>query len=307
MSRALDFFLAPAPEPPTPRARVPRKQRTRAQARHAAPPISDPSGDPSYGEPAHSTLPSPSGPASGEPARAAVSPGGSAPSVAVPWPDEPVRGAVPPYGAPLPGLVAPSSVLLPGDPLTAPGGFAALRVVTGAAVLGRAREAEPVAAALALALRRETRSKAATVAVIGPPLPEGSGGSGAGRRLAARLEAEGLQPRVRGRLAWVRLDPADPELPALAWRLALVAAPVVFAVTAPRTAAIDATLADQDLVVLVTTDPESPLALAATAGLPRVATAAPLGRGLARELSRAGMRPATAIRRFVEPPRRNGR
>ena len=39
--------------------------------------------------------------------------------------------------------------------------------VTSAAVLGRPREVEPVAAALALALRRETRAKAATVVVVG--------------------------------------------------------------------------------------------------------------------------------------------
>ncbi|WP_211339840.1 hypothetical protein [Solirubrobacter pauli] len=181
----------------------------------------------------------------------------------------------------------------------------AIRVVTGAAVVGRPREAEPVAAALALALRRETRAKAATVAVIGPPLPDGGGGGGAGRRLAVQLEAEGLEPRVRGRLAWVRLDPADPELPALTWQLALVAAPVVFAVTAPRTAAIDAALADQDLVVLVTPDPDGPLAVAATAGLPRVTTTAPLARGLARELSRAGVRTAPAIRRLIEATTRS--
>lgn len=192
--------------------------------------------------------------------------------------------------APGPGLQPPVSEPVP----------VTIRVVTGAAVVGRPREAEPVAAALALALRRETRAKAATVAVIGPPLPDGGGGGGAGRRLAARLEAEGLEPRVRGRLAWVRLDPGDPELPAVTWQLALVAAPVVFAVTAPRTAAIDAALADQDLVVLVTADPDGPLAAAATAGLPRVTTTPPLARGLARELSRAGVRAAPAIRRLIE-------
>jgi len=59
--------------------------------------------------------------------------------------------------------------------------------------------------------------------------------------------------------------------------------------------------------VLVTSAPDGPLATAATAGLPRVATATPLRRGLARELSRAGIRPATSIRRLVEPPRRTTR
>jgi len=283
MSRALDFFLSPAPEPPTPPARVPRKQRTRAHTRATAAP-----------------------PAAAPPLATAAPPAAAAPLAALTSHAPRVTSLRAPAAA---GAISSSGagvgVLLPGDPLAARDFMAAApgRVVTGAAVVGRPREAEPVAAALALALRRETRSKAATVAVIGPPLPEGSGGSGAGRRLAARLEAEGLEPRVRGRLAWVRLDPADPELPALAWQLALVAAPVVLAVTAPRTAAIDAALADQDLVVLVTSDPDGPLAVAATAGLPRVATAAPLRRGLARELARAGIRPPAAIRRLVEPGR----
>ncbi|MDA0174804.1 hypothetical protein OJ998_37235 [Solirubrobacter taibaiensis] len=172
--------------------------------------------------------------------------------------------------------------------------------VTGAAVLGRTREAEPVAAALALVLRRETRSKAATIAVIGPPLPEASGGGGAGRRIAARLEAHGLEARVRGRLAWVRLDPTSPDLASLAWQVALLAAPVVFAVTAPRTPAIDAALVEQDLVVLVTGDPDGALAAAAAAGLGRVVTARPLSRGLGRELSRAGIRPAAPIRTLLQ-------
>ena len=185
-------------------------------------------------------------------------------------------------------------------PPLAPPSHADFTAITGAAVLGRSREAEPVAAALALVLRRETRSKAATVAVIGPPLPEASGGGGAGRRIAARLEAHGLEPRVRGRLAWVRLDPASPDLASLAWQVALLAAPVVFAVTAPRTPAIDAALVEQDLVVLVTGDPDGALAAAAVAGLGRVVTARPLSRGLGRELSRAGVRPAAPIRALLQ-------
>jgi hypothetical protein len=174
-----------------------------------------------------------------------------------------------------------------------------LATITGAAVLGRSREAEPVAAALALALRLQTRSKAATVAVIGPPLPDAPSGGGAGRRHAARLEAYGLEPRVRGRLAWVRLDPAHPDLTNLAWQVALLAAPVVFAVTAPRTPGIDAALAEQDLVVLVTAEPEGPLAEAAVAGLARVTPIRPLKRGLARELSRAGIRAAAPARQLL--------
>ena len=82
------------------------------------------------------------------------------------------------------------------------------REVTSAAVLGRPGEVEPVAAALALALRRQTRATTATVAVVGAALPEApEGGGAAARKLGARLEAHGFEARVRGRLAWVRLDP----------------------------------------------------------------------------------------------------
>ncbi len=87
-----------------------------------------------------------------------------------------------------------------------PTAAAASAVVASAAVLGRPGEVEPVAAALALALRRETRAKAAAVAVVGAVPPDvRRGGNAAARRLAARLEAHGLEAHVRGRLAWVAL------------------------------------------------------------------------------------------------------
>jgi hypothetical protein len=132
-------------------------------------------------------------------------------------------------------------------------------------------------------------------------LAEAANGGGAGRRLAARLEARGFEPRVRGRLAWVRLDPAHPDVKELAWQVALLAAPVVFAVTAPRTPGIDAALAEQDLVVLVTAEPEGSLARAAAGGLPEMVPMRPLKRGLARELSRAGIRAAGPVRELVRP------
>jgi hypothetical protein len=174
-------------------------------------------------------------------------------------------------------------------------------VVTSAAVLGRAGEVEPVAAALALALRRESRSKVAGVAVIGAHLPDTGEGGGAARRLGARLEAQGFEARVRGRLVWVRLDPDDPQLASAARRMTLVAAPAVLAVTAPRTPATDEALAEQDLLVIVAADPEGPLARLAAAGLTGapVVTVRPLGRGPARALSRAGVRPARLLRRLL--------
>ena len=181
----------------------------------------------------------------------------------------------------------------------------AARIVSSAAVLGRAGEVEPVAAALALALRRNTRAKAAAVAIVGAPAREAPGGGGGGgapaRRLVARLAAHGLEACVRGRLAWVPLDAADPQLVAAARRVSLVAAPAVLAVTAPRTAAMDAALAEQDLLVIVTADPDGPLARLAAGDLRAVpvVTVPPLTRGPARSLARAGIRSSRPIRTLL--------
>jgi len=177
-------------------------------------------------------------------------------------------------------------------------------VVTSAAVLGRAGEAEPVAAALALALRRETRAKAATVAVVGAgPTDSGGGGGAAARRAGGRLEAHGFEAQVRGRLAWVRLDPGDSQLAAAARRVALIAAPAVLAVTTPRTVALDEALAEQDLLVIVTADPEGPLARLVSNGLPAVplVPVRPFTRGPRRALARAGIRAPRAVRHLLPP------
>ena len=175
------------------------------------------------------------------------------------------------------------------------------RVVTSAAVLGRAGEVEPVAAALALALRREARAATAAVAVIGAALPDVAEGGGAARRLAARLEGQGFEARVRGRLAWVRLDPEDSQLAVVARRLTFVAAPAVLAVTAPRNAGTDAALVECDLLVIVAADPDGPLARLAASGLsgPAVVTVRPLGRGPGRALARAGVRSARPVRHLL--------
>jgi hypothetical protein len=223
-----------------------------------------------------------------------------------------VLPAVPPPGA----APAPRTVFIPpGAPLPAapdggaPAAFpaAGASVITSAAVLGRPGEAEPVAAALALALRRESRAKAATVVVVGPSPaePVEGGASGAARRIATRLEAHGVEARVRGRLAWVRLDAGDPHVHSLAQRVTLIAAPAVLAVTAPRTAALDAALVEQDLLLVVTADPGGPLAGLAASGLTSVPVlpVRPLGRGPARSLARAGVRSARAVRGLVEARR----
>ena len=177
----------------------------------------------------------------------------------------------------------------------------ATREVTSAAVLGRPGEVEPVAAALALALRRDSRAATATVAVVGAALPELTEGGGAARKLGARLAAHGFEARVRGRLAWVRLDPGDGQLAKTARRLTLIGAPAVLAVTAPRNADTDRALLDCDLLVIVAADPEGPLAGLAAAGLAGVpvTTVRPLGRGPARALARAGIRSTSAIRSLL--------
>ena len=110
---------------------------------------------------------------------------------------------------------------------------------------------------------------------------------------------------MRGRLAWVSLDPADPHLVVAARRVTLVAAPAVLAITSPRTAATDAALAEQDLLVVVTADPQGPLARLATAGLSGVPVVMvpPLTRGPARSLARAGVRPARPVRHLVTAAR----
>jgi hypothetical protein len=186
-----------------------------------------------------------------------------------------------------------SSLAAAGPPDGRP--FAPLRDVSSAAVLGRPGEAEPVAASLALALSGGVRGSG-TVAVLGGAAAPAAGGTRASRRLAARLEAQGLSARPRGRLVWVAL-PAD-GAHAAARRVGLVSTPAVLAVTAPRTAELDELLADQDLILVVTADPDGPLArLAVTAcETTPVVVVRPLGRGLARALACGGVRPTRSIR-----------
>ena len=191
----------------------------------------------------------------------------------------------------------------------APGGG-----LTSAAVLGRPGEAEPVAAALALGLARHARSRAATVAVLAAP-PAGpddaatpasaeaasSGGFRAAWRLAGRLAAHGLPARGRGRLAWVAV-PVEERL-ASARRAVVAGAPSVLAVTAPRTADLEAVLAEQDLIVLVTAQPDGALARAAAppAGGPPLVVVRPLRRGAARSFACAGIAAPRSLRELPAP------
>jgi hypothetical protein len=133
-------------------------------------------------------------------------------------------------------------VTLP-EPAAAPPRFACR-----ALVLGSARDAVPVAAALAGGLRE--RERAAGALLVAWPAAEpvrAALGTPAAARLAAALQARGLGAVARGRLAWLALD----DVILVRRALAAVDVPAVVAITGPRSTATDELLADQDHVVLV--------------------------------------------------------
>jgi hypothetical protein len=160
-----------------------------------------------------------------------------------------------------------------------------------AVVLGAAREAAPLAAAVALSLR----APAALAAVWEPGAPDvrPSAATRAAARLAARLAAHGLPAVARGRLAWLALaDGAEAAAAAVRRASAIVEGPLVTALTGARPPVLDDLVAEHDLAV-VAADPASPLAHAALAALAGRGVAAeacaPLGRGLPRRLALAGV------------------
>ena len=184
----------------------------------------------------------------------------------------------------------PVSALL--EPLAPEAARDPLRVAPRAVVFGRAGEAVPVAAALAGGLREQQRAAGALL-VTWPSAapPRAALGTPAASRLAARLQARGLGAVARGRLAWLALR-AD-EFGFAARATAAVGVPAVIAVTGPRTAATDALLAEQDLVVLVLGGDAQPglaaLALAGLAGCPgHVVLQPPLDSPCARPAAMAG-------------------
>jgi hypothetical protein len=185
----------------------------------------------------------------------------------------------------------------------------AARWTPRAAVLGAPGEAPPVAAVLAGALRARCGAPAAAVALWAPrtatggndrPLVAGPA-TPAASRLAGRLCECGLPAVPRGRLAWLAL-PDDAPAAAGTARSAAAALepPLVLSLSGPRTDPLEEVLREQDLLVVVTREPDGPLARAAIAAAPVPAVATRPLPGPARLLALAGL---TGARAPAEPLR----
>jgi hypothetical protein len=161
-------------------------------------------------------------------------------------------------------------------------------------VLGNLADAPPVAGALAGALRAAAHAPTAAVAVWAPGAgadPRRGPATPAASRLAARLSARDLAAAARGRLAWVSLDDHPVAAAVAARRLAgALEVPLVTVVAGPRCEVVEGLLAEQDLVLVVTADPEGPLGRLAVASCTGAALACgPCGAAAARWLALAGL------------------
>lgn len=163
------------------------------------------------------------------------------------------------------------SWLLVDDPARAPAREWAPPAAGRIAVLLDGRRGEPgLGAVLGLALARESRAPA--VLVLGwhtwAPAHSALPAAPAGRRLARALRLRELPARASGRLVWVGLPPDDGEAASAVSRAVAAAPagmPVVIALGGPRGAALDAFLAEADLVVVPAAD-DDPRGRAALAG-----------------------------------------
>jgi hypothetical protein len=180
-----------------------------------------------------------------------------------------------------------------GRPAVAPPG-APLGSAPRAAVLGRASGAVPAAAALACSLRVAHGANTGVVATWTPgsqrgPSPRGPGAPSA-LRLAARLAARGLAATAHGRLVWLRLDDHVVAASLAARRAsAVLDVPLVVALCGPRCDVVEALLGEQDFVVVVAGEPDTPLARLAVAGCERPATAWRAPHGPRRALALCGL------------------
>jgi hypothetical protein len=187
------------------------------------------------------------------------------------------------------------------------------RTPPGVAVLAAPADAQPLGAALGLALAARHRAAVVAVCVWAGARPAGPAWrappSPAARRLCAALAARGHDARAGGRLAIVRLAADPDEAVAQARRTTAVAgfAPAVLALGGPRVAAFDELLAEQDLVVVATpsgTDPA--LARLAVAALASAAVHTCVCEGApaqpARWLAGAGLTLLPSARRALAGP-----
>lgn len=176
------------------------------------------------------------------------------------------------------------------------------------ALLAPRPDAPALGAALGLALARARGAPAAVVCLwsaspaIAPPrapaLP-------AARRLAAALARRGHDARAAGRLACVRLAADGAAAAAEAQRAgaAAGAAPVVLALGGPRSAAFDALLELQDLVVVaVARDADPALAGLALGGLAHAVACVVPPADPARSLAAAGLALLPSTRRALAAP-----
>lgn len=168
------------------------------------------------------------------------------------------------------------------------------------------RDAEPVAAALALLLRSRGTAVVCSwaSATRRPTAPAGAGS----RKLASSMAARSLDAAATGRLVVVRLDDdADVAATEVARATAAAgAAPVVTAICGPRDPAFDELLASQDVAVVVTSDVPDELVRLGVAALGdasrRAVAAAPL-TAAAAWAARAGLWVAPSARRALADAR----
>lgn len=195
---------------------------------------------------------------------------------------------------------------------TAPAPAAATRFAPApaAALLCAPRDALPAGAALALALARESGSSCALVCLWRAPLDVVAWRAPAlraSRRLVASLAAHGFDAQASGRLVRLALpDDAGTAAAAAARAGAVAAAPAVVALAGPRSAALDRTLAAQDVVV-VARPPRGEAVLAELAcdsvaelGVPTVACELSPGTR-ARALASAGVAAPAGLRAALAP------
>ena len=171
------------------------------------------------------------------------------------------------------------------------------------AVLGERREAVAVASGLVLA----SGAGGGLVCVwpaedVRPRLPA----TARARRVAARLEARGVRALAAGRLVGVPLPGPAAEAVAVSQRAAAAVDTATAVVLAgPRDDDLDALLALQDAVVLVTARAaDSPLVRLAVAGLaetPAPVVTVPAPSGPVRALAGAGLIALPALRSALEP------